>query len=306
MTTRFPLAVPLLAVLLLVHAADPPEALSSAAISHIERQARTAEGPRPDVDPDGVRCPVCRAAEEVGLTLTPLRPYRRARCPGPTYPLWAATPRGRLRPEELSRLTIRIGLDIDDAFLADPYVLVRCGEAVLGRVRFPLEREADDGTITAVVPRELSRRLEGVRGRITWGRKNGYDAQAITGVWLDPPNADELRAVAELHARLAHEPRWIRDVLEAQLLLDQEFDHAALVLARRVLRRRPREPHAAAIVQAAYTYLGLRDLPAAEDHDRALVVPLHRDRRDHNDRCHLDAEGPRVRSRERRPPGGCG
>jgi hypothetical protein len=210
-------------------------------------------------------------------------------------------PRGRVRPRDLQRLRLDIGLDIDDAFLESPRIDVRCGQALLATLLIPGEGWVAELT----VPRALRERLKGVRGRVTWGATSAQGPQARAGIWIDPPSAEERRALQELHTALEGEPGWIHDILEAQLLLDQEFDQAALAAAKALLARRPREPHAAAILQAAYTLLGLQDLPEANEHEEVVARPLHEARGKVEHRCHLDREAPRLRSRERRPLGGC-
>lgn len=300
MLTRRLLPIPLLAALLLVQTANAPEALSSAATGGV-RESSTAPDAHAQRSAHRQHCHVCRAAERAGLTLTALRPRPRMRCPPHDYPLWATAPRGRARLRDLEHLRVDLGIDIDEAFMQDARIELRCGAARLATLRF-----ATDGFRADVkVPSSLRSKLRGLRGRITWGATSAQGEQAQAGFWIDPPSAEENRAVAALHAALEGEPGWIHELLEAQLLLDQQFDDAARRAAKAVLERRPREPHAAAILQAAHVYMGLSALEEAYLHDVQVVWPLWKARRQIEHRCHLDRAAPRLHSRERRPLGGC-
>ena len=96
-------------------------------------------------------------------------------------------------------------------------------------------------------------------------------------------------------------------LLSALLLLDQEFDLAALRAAQDILRRRRDEPHAVAILNAAYGLMGLTNLQEAYDFNADVVRDLvERRRSGTGPACHLDDEAQPLRSREKRPRGGCG
>lgn len=310
MCKRLLLPAPLLGILLLLTAPHLPVAHSSAPGNGGGREGRRPHTPYPEGQEDHAHCQVCRLAEQVGVRITPLVPRTRYRCMPAERPLWAATPRGRVRLADLAQLQVQFSIDVETEipdFLEDPFVELRCGATPLGRVRLPFE----DVTESVALPYALRTKLRGLRGRITWGRFDGGGPESQASIWIDPTTRAEKRALRGMRRRLTREPAWIRDVLEAQILLDQAFDHGAMLRARAVLAQHPGEPHAAAVLQAAYARMGVTGTNEGLDHDE-LVYELRRT----HDRagaaaCHLDeparppgrrAPGPRAP----RPGGGCG
>jgi len=301
---RLLLSGPCLGALLLFAAADPQAAYSAGGADFAERTESPRDGPYPREEEPDARCPVCRAAERVRLVITPLVARPIHRCGSPDYPLVAISPRGRVVSADLQALRVGIGLDVDDVlpgFERAPSIEVRCGATLLGQVPFRLENVAEH----VPLPPSVRAKLVGLRGRITWGRSDG-GPQALASIWIDPPSTRERARSADVARGLRAEPPWIRRVIEAQLLLDQEFDEAALAMARGVLRERPAEPHAAAIVNAAYGLMGLGDLQEASDLNYEVAYALRERHREAGVVCHLDEPAPPPRSRERRPAGGCG
>ncbi len=241
--------------------------------------------------------------------MTPLLRPEYPRCVCDVRSIRAKLPRGRVRREDLSTLHVEVGMDAFDTlrnFEPRPHVDVRYGGERIARLPLDADAWGTGWSQTVPVGEAVLKELQGLRGRISWGRFDAKDHQAIAAVWLDPPSAGERTRLAALRRALRAEEPWIQQVLEAQLLFDQTFDQAALRLARSVLGARPAEAHATAILHAAYEYLGLRLHPAARAHGIRVVLPLREARRSSRRRCHLDDDGSSLRQRRRERPRACG
>lgn len=241
--------------------------------------------------------------------MTPLLRPDYPRCVCDVRSIRAKLPRGRVRRKDLSTLHVEVGLDAFDRlrnFETRPHVDVRYGGERIARL--PLGADAWGTGWSQAVPlgETVLNELKGLRGRISWGRFDAKDHQAIAAVWLDPPSAGERTRLVALRRALREEEPWIRQVLEAQLLFDQTFDQAAMGLAQSVLTARPAEPHAAAILHATNEYLGLRMHPVARKHGVRVVLPLLEARQSARRRCHLDDDGSSLRLRRQERPRACG
>jgi hypothetical protein len=216
------------------------------------------------------RCRVCQLAHRFNLRMTPLVRPSFTRCSLPERAVTAVRPRGRIRSDDLSHVRV----DVGDSREVDPLlrreqdgtetILLswRLGNTRLGSLRVP----ADAYPRTTATTARLRRGLRGVRGRITWGRFDVKEPSATGSFWLDPPSAAETSRARRLDLALVEAPLWIRQLLRAQLLLDQGFAQAALDEASVALAAHPDEPHAAALVEAAHQRLGLMDLPEVQQH----------------------------------------
>jgi len=236
------------------------------------------------------------------MRMTALTTPSYPRCRGPRYALHPIFPRGRVRASDLEAWHMHLSDDLFEAapgFEAHPGVEVRYAGGRLAEVALPAADTLFVEMDLQPDPRML-RSLAGLRGCIRWGRFDIADGRGVTSFWLDPPTPEEIRREADVHRALGLESDWIRDLIAAQLLLDQQFDQAALHKALDVLAARPREAHAVAIAMAAYDVLGLHLLPAARTLGVTVASPLRRKRDRRSRRCDLEGERVGIDRRRRR------
>ena len=98
-----------------------------------------------------------------------------------------------------------------------------------------LDIKALNSATRVAMPVDVRKRLRGIRGCITWGRFDLKTPAARGSFCLDAPSRAERLALARLDVGLAGEPLWMRQLLRAQMLLNQEFVQAAMDEARAVL-----------------------------------------------------------------------
>jgi hypothetical protein len=254
------------------------------------------ERERPDA------CPVCRFAERLGLRMQALAPIAIHRCADVIEaPVLAASPRGLVRAEDLDALVVEHGLDAPDVGVS--HVEVRLGGEALLRIRDPVE------WIQERIPLDAHARetLRGLRGCLEWGAFLADEPASRVRFWIEEPRPATRRLLARIDDAGTATPRWVRDLVRAQALLDAGYDCGAARLADAVLRPLPGEPHAAALAYAAYLHMGVAASVAGCDaRDRVLRLRETRGGAPATP-CALDAPGSwRQPAADLLVRGGCG
>ena len=281
---------------------------------------------RPDPKPVDVShplaCPVCAAAQQVGLTMEPFRRVRVYRGAHRASVLW---PRGQVRPEDLTEIVFDLepdGLELYDLDEAAFYLSV--GDQRHGSAAIPAERLFDQlglhcdywGKPTAQFKAAMLSR--GVRLPIgaevaatLTGSTESFRAYLEYRVAGNTPDDDPYRRklqgppvrVQREHAEFTAErtrleaatrnlPPWVRGLLEAQLLHNAEYHFAAHEKAREVLRMVPAEPHAVALIYATYLRSNLETSGQARTFGHQVLEPLQAMRKQAGLACDVDRPVP--------------
>ena len=310
------------------------------AFSLLSRPSQAAR--RPSYEPpreiefeSSTQCRVCRAAERAGLHMAPAARVAWYRCNhDPAFLMrW---PSGVMRPEDMRVLPMQVNYRFyDDHY--DDHIGEESGPPVRATITIrrdgndePLWQEArhwasldafnrlpwrkdkldDVNRMPLGLHARAHRAIEGVRSRLLFRVAfPEFGIQSERPFFVERPSAALRFRHAQIDRILSGEPRWVRDLIHAQLWFERDFHYAAEHLARQVLAQVPDEPHALSLRYALFRLQGF--VTFGPKHEIALKLHGWREAQDpfepDDPDCHLHAEFDPVADKERYAEvgGGC-